>query len=524
MLKDFYARQCLTESVAFESLNALERQRLYQFCHLKKLKNGQSLIRQNSIHPYIYFLMQGALKVYFTDQNKQKKLVRVLMPATFVGEEGLFTGQNQLYEVKTSIDSVLIKIPYQIVNELMRSNAKLPWNLGVMLGKKVTQLEKQLHSPKAVSQMIAVMPGRKIKNTAQLSLQLALSLRKQFNKEVLLIDLNSQMHTIQELIKESKTYPYLVIHLAQSPKHQSLNQMILHYASVLIASQKEKSFQNRFFKFEPFYQTPAGVSRLARQIAGKTIGIALSSGMASSLYHVGVMKALKQAGLPIDAIAGCSGGALIGSLFTNGKKFHEIDTFIKHMIRKPFYQHLNLSLHKTHLVSFEPILKSLKKFLGEKKLSQTDTPLQIVATDLKTKKKYVFKRGDMYQAIGASFSMPFLSSVYHLKHKRLVDGYLTEPVPTPTLKEAGINYVLAVDVTDDGTPGDIKHFMDLYFHTRRTLTSNLRQAALQQSDLLIQPQFKKYKPLDYSMYPEYLKMGERAAKKIIPQIKKYLTE
>jgi NTE family protein len=193
------------------------------------------------------------------------------------------------------------------------------------------------------------------------------------------------------------------------------------------------------------------------------------------------------------------------------------------MIRKPFYQHLNLSLNKTHLVSFEPILKSLKKFLGDKKLSQTDTPLQIVATDLKTKKKYVFKKGDMYQAIGASFSMPFVSSVYKLKQKRLVDGYLTEPVPTPTLKESGIDYVLAVDVTDDGMPGEIKHFMDLYFHTRRTLTSNLRQAALMQSDALIQPHFKKYKPLDYSLYPEYLKMGEKAAKKIIPQIKKYLT-
>jgi len=523
MLKDFYARQCLTESVAFESLNALERQRLYQFCYLKKIKNAQNLINQNDAHPYIYFLIKGALKVYFTDQNKQKKLVRTLMPFTFVGEEGLFTGQNQLYQVQASIESLLIKIPYQIVNELMRSNAKLPWNLGVMLGKKVTQLEKQLHAPKPLTQIIAIMPGRKIQKTAYLSLQLALSIRKQFNKEVLLVDLNSQAQTIQELIKESKTYRYLVIHLSNERKHQSLTQMILHYASVLVAAQNEKNFQNRFFKLDPFYQTSVGVSRLARQIAGKTIGVALSSGMASSLYHVGVLKALKHAGLPIDAIAGCSGGALVGSLFTNGKKFHEIDSFIKHMIRKPFYQHLNLSLNKTHLVSFEPILKSLKKFLGDKKLSQTDTPLQIVATDLKTKKKYVFKKGDMYQAIGASFSMPFVSSVYKLKQKRLVDGYLTEPVPIPTLKESGIDYVLAVDVTDDGTPGEIKHFMDLYFHTRRTLTSNLRQAALQQSDLLIQPQFKKYKPLDYSMYPEYLKMGERAAKKIIPQIRKYLT-
>jgi NTE family protein len=303
-------------------------------------------------------------------------------------------------------------------------------------------------------------------------------------------------------------------------KQKMLTQFILHYATVLVGAKPVKKFEQRFFKLQPAHQSLVGAGRLARQITGKTIGIALSSGMASSLYHVGVMKALKQAGLPIDAIAGCSGGALIGSLFTNGKKFHEIDDFIQHMIRKPFYQHFNLKLNTTNIVSFDPILKSLKKFLGDKKLSQTDTPLQIVATDLKTKKKYVFKKGDMYQAIGASFSMPFLSSAHIQHQKRLVDGYLTEPVPTPTLKEAGIHYVLAVDVTDDGMSGEIKHFMDLYFQTRRTLTSNLRQAALKQSDAVIQPQFKKYKPMDYSLYPQYLKMGEKAAQKIIPQIKK----
>jgi len=512
MLKNNDARRSLAESMAFRSLNALERQQLYQFCQIKKVKINEILIKSNQPHPFVYFLWKGCLK------KSDVSFDKMLLPLSFVGLEGLFTKQKQSEEIRATMDSLVIKISYALIEQLMRSNGKLSWDLGVIL--------QQSYAHQKRAQIISILPGQKLSQTAGLALQLALSMRSQFKKEVLLIDLNSDLKTIQEILAESKNYQYVVLHLPQvknTPACKTLRDTALQYSAVLVAAKLPQLFKQRFFKLQPFYQTPLGVTRLARQIAHKTIGVALSSGMASSLYHVGVIKALKQAGMPIDAIAGCSGGALVGSLFSNGKKFNEIDTFIKHMIHKPFYQHLNLNLNKAHLVSFNPILKSLKKFLGDKKLSQTDTPLQIVTTDLKTKKKYVFKKGDMYQAVGASFAMPFLSSVYTLHNKKLVDGYLTEPVPTPTLKEAGIDYVLAVDVTDDGTPGEIKHFMDLYFHTRRTLTSNLRQAALQQSDLLIQPQFKKYKPLDYSMYPEYLKMGERAAKKIIPQIRKYLT-
>src|SRR5690606_36642952 len=110
MIKDFTAQKNLAETFVFQSLNTMERQHLYQFSKLQKIKSRQFLNSPKSV----YCLLSGCLK------NENQKI----QPGSYVGLEALFLNQQSNKKFQATIQSTVIQISVEVLKELMRTNTK----------------------------------------------------------------------------------------------------------------------------------------------------------------------------------------------------------------------------------------------------------------------------------------------------------------------------------------------------------------------------------------------------------------
>jgi NTE family protein len=285
------------------------------------------------------------------------------------------------------------------------------------------------------------------------------------------------------------------------------------------------------------------------------IGLALSSGGARGLAHVGVIQVLEEEGVPIAAIAGTSMGAYIGSLWAaglSGAKLEELAREIKD--RKTLLRLLDpLFPPSEGLIRGEKIRKHLERSLGTLDFSELAKPLLIIATDLDDLSAHVFDSGPVAAAVHASSAIQGVCAPVRLKGRRFVDGGASEPLPVSLLKARyGLDAVIAVNVMP--TPADIRasgqsafdgpprepaniilrwlsrmwrsinllaygNVMDTF--RRSLMTAQLRLVAKEseRADILIHPLFKESTWFDYENFDRYISAGREAARAALPQIR-----
>lgn len=179
------------------------------------------------------------------------------------------------------------------------------------------------------------------------------------------------------------------------------------------------------------------------------IGVALSSGGAAGLAHIGVLEELIGAGIAIDCVAGTSAGAMVGAAFASG----HLDEFRDRMLTWA---------HRRRLSLFDPIWprngllggRRAMELLGacaEGRIEALPMHYAAVATDLDSGQLVVLRSGELRDAIRASIAVPGVFSPQLLGGRRLVDGALLDPVPVAPTRELGATFVIAVSVI--GTEG-----------------------------------------------------------------------
>jgi len=192
----------------------------------------------------------------------------------------------------------------------------------------------------------------------------------------------------------------------------------------------------------------------------RKVGIALSSGAARALSHIGVLEVLEEMGVRPEAIAGTSMGAIIGSFYCTGVTLDEMKSYIKSMNWKSFLLFSDLALSKTGIINGGRIEDVLKKFLGNKTFDDCRIPFCCVATDLVKKEKIVLSEGKLIDAVRASISIPgFISAVYH-NDKILVDGGIVEPLPVESIKAFDVNFIIASSISFNKGKEKYARFLD----------------------------------------------------------------
>jgi len=176
-----------------------------------------------------------------------------------------------------------------------------------------------------------------------------------------------------------------------------------------------------------------------------TIGIALGSGSARGLAHIGVLRALQEYDIKIDRIAGSSIGALIGAVYADGN-LPLLESSFKSLDRRKLTALLDLTVPRAGLIEGKRVTNFIRDHLSCNSIEDLPIPFCAIATDILSAKQCVFNKGNLVDAIRASISVPGIFTPVQQGEMVLVDGGLVDPVPVSTTAQMGASYLIAVDL------------------------------------------------------------------------------
>jgi NTE family protein len=212
---------------------------------------------------------------------------------------------------------------------------------------------------------------------------------------------------------------------------------------------------------------------LARTIAGLRVGLALGSGAAKGVAHVGVLAALGRLGVPVDCVTGTSIGALVGSGVALGMDIRQIDETMGRLVDL-WAEALRPTLPRFSLVSSKGLDRIVKELTGDVRFDELPIPFGAVATDLNSGRSVNICAGSVALAVRASISIPLIFPPVFDGSYCLVDGFVTNPIPTKLARDLGGDVILAVNL---GRPPDDGGLSPIQYEERARGDEARRQSA-----------------------------------------------
>ena len=178
----------------------------------------------------------------------------------------------------------------------------------------------------------------------------------------------------------------------------------------------------------------------------KDVALALSSGGARGLAHIGAIEELEAQGYHITSIAGCSMGALIGGVYAAGK-LSEFREWMKTVDRKKMLELTDFSLSLNHIVKGNRIIEAIMEFVPDMAIEDLPIPFCAVATDWKAGREVVLNNGGLFEAIRASISLPSFYEPVQRDGMILIDGGVVNPIPMNRVMRKEGDILVGVDVS-----------------------------------------------------------------------------
>lgn len=254
------------------------------------------------------------------------------------------------------------------------------------------------------------------------------------------------------------------------------------------------------------------------------VGLALGSGAARGFAHIGVLKVLEKAGIPIDMIAGTSMGSLVGAFYAYGMPLEEMEEMAIKLGAKRLKFLLDPALPRTGLVRGRRIEETLRAVIGNVTFPALKIPFVCVATDIDSGEEVVLCEGPVWNAVRASCSVPVILTAVRRQGCYLVDGGLVNPVPVSVLKARGADIIIAVNVIPrheipgKAAPG----LFTIMMQTIHIASYQTIKASLAGADVVIEPQVGNIGYADFHRASECIMEGELAAKKALRKIRRRL--
>lgn len=178
------------------------------------------------------------------------------------------------------------------------------------------------------------------------------------------------------------------------------------------------------------------------------LAIALGSGSARGWAHIGVLRALQQAGIVPDIVCGTSIGAFVGAAYASGS-LDPLEEWVRRLTRRDVFGFFDVSLGTGGLIKGEKLLGHTSALFFDGTFAQLDKPFACVATDLASGREVWLREGRILDAVRASVALPGLLAPHPVDGRYLVDGGLVNPVPVSLCRVLGADLVIAVDLGMD---------------------------------------------------------------------------
>jgi len=251
----------------------------------------------------------------------------------------------------------------------------------------------------------------------------------------------------------------------------------------------------------------------------KKIGLALSGGAARGFAHLGVLKVLREHGVPIDFVAGTSAGSIAGGAFASGLSVEEI---IEMGRKIGWFSMSGFSFSTMGLLSNAALGAFIIRHFPVQRFEDLPIPFAAVACDLETGEGVDLKNsGDLATAIRASCAIPGVFVPVDCDGRRLIDGGVVSPVPTRAVRKLGAEIVIAVDVIASGATywGSPSTLLGVFFQAAMMLLRTAGKHQHYRADVVIVPQIAHLRPDEIGKMNEFIKAGEVAALEKIDEIK-----
>ena len=167
------------------------------------------------------------------------------------------------------------------------------------------------------------------------------------------------------------------------------------------------------------------------------VGLALGAGAARGLSHIGVLEVLEEHNVPIDFIAGCSMGAVIGCMFASGTSAKEIHSFVLDTFSNGYGKLIDITLPRMGLIKGNNIDTIITTLTGDQNIDELKIPFATISACLEEGKKKIFDSGKTTDAVRASLSLPGVFEPVILDGKTYVDGGILIRVPVDVVRNMG---------------------------------------------------------------------------------------
>jgi NTE family protein len=276
----------------------------------------------------------------------------------------------------------------------------------------------------------------------------------------------------------------------------------------------------------------------------KKIGLALGGGGARGCAHLGVIKALQEAGITIDYVAGTSIGAIMGAGLASGD-LKQFEDYLDKVTWKDIVQYFDPALPRRGLFKGKNACKLLEKLISHHDFKDLKIPFIAVATDLETSKEVRLHTGNVIQAIRASIAIPGIFEPCKMNDQYLVDGGVVNPMPVNVVRDMGADIVIGVDLNYEFiqeklhskrkkqlakskvyewlTP-ERPNIFDVIENSIFIMQSQIteKNIALYKPDVLIRPVLGSASLFDFYEAKKMIDEGYRQMKKELPKLKKLL--
>lgn len=492
----------LAQCPLFSGLSPEALTRLQGLCTMQEVRGGETLFRVGGRPEYLYIVALGRLRAVLPDGSIAGDIIR-LEP---VGEIGLLSGEPHGADVHALRDSLLLRIGR---DDLLAFVTAYPAALLEMTRVIVHRLRRNLHHAMLErarqAQSLALLPAHPGIDIAAVTQDLQRGLEScgvpvqrldvarveramgEGAAERLLSDPHAHqqlMNWLDEHERSNSTLLYcatngdsawtecclrqcdrvlIVADAAQPPADSAvldtLRRLELRVPVNLLLLRPENAGAGDVGGWRAqvganaHYFLRSGHARdhasLARQLTGRGLGLVLSGGGARGFAHIGLMRALEELQMPVDLAGGTSMGAFFSALMACGYNSREMaDIARETFVRRNFLN--DYVLPRISLIRGRKFLNRLHDVFGERTVESLRTPYFCVSTNLTRASTMVHDRGLLATWVGTSMAIPGVAPPVAYKGDLLVDGAVTNSLPTDVMQEMGRGPIIASDVSTEG--------------------------------------------------------------------------
>jgi NTE family protein len=450
------------------------------------LPGGMELKRDGENAQALFLVVTGSLGVFVQDEHKKRRQVAHVGAGETVGEMSLISGEKEhSAELVALRDTELLRISPQGFESLITRHPRVMMNLMRVLVKRLqttTKSASDAERPKTFA-IVPLQEGitethiaHRLADTlsgmglraAVLGADVADNTAEWFNAFEAAHDIvfyrGDRPGTAWTNLCERQADKVFLLARSDMPlpprpfqpsvlneRMGSLPELLLFHPSANGRFAAEH-LAMRSGIFESHHHVRAGntadIQRLARFVAGRAVGLVLAGGGARGFAHIGVLKALKEAGVPFDHLGGASMGAIIAAGVAAEWSLEELTD----RVRAAFVDANPLSDYTFPLIALvrgKKVTNLLKENFGDMRIEELPKPFFCVSSDLTTGRIHDHRSGLLWRALRASVALPgILPPVTHHGHL-LVDGGVMNNLPVDVMRQRESGPIIASDVTGE---------------------------------------------------------------------------